>query len=384
MTPIDLGFLVLSVLFCAAFFLLGAVSGRFHRDEIFRSVTPGLLPAPGQESAVERVGPGREYSGEVAVAFSPPRGLHPGLIGTVVDGEAEMRDVMATFVDLAIRGHLRIKAIDGAARPARRGKPAKAGRDWELTLVAPKPADKLEHFEVSLLQSMFGAQLIAPKTARMSAWIGNDSGHVLALRREFYRQTVENGWYPRDPSAAGKGPLPALVVGAGVVWSGLMLVSSLGWVTLLSTALVMGGAAFAYRKLGRRVPRTAAGTAVQIQALGFKKYLATAEADQIRTQEQLGVFERYLPYALVFGVADHWAKVFGDVVTRDSAMLDAGVDALMWIDLGTHALDGLALAFEAGELVGGVLEIADGVGGVAEAVGGLVEGVGDFLSILDV
>ena len=56
----------------------------------------------------------------------------------------------------------------------------------------------------------------------------------------------------------------------------------------------------------------------------------------------------------------------------------------MWIDLGTHALDGLALAFEAGELVGGVLEIADGVGGVAEAVGGLVEGVGDFLSILDV
>ena len=41
MTPIDLGFLVLSVLFCAAFFLLGAVSGRFHRDEIFAGATPG-------------------------------------------------------------------------------------------------------------------------------------------------------------------------------------------------------------------------------------------------------------------------------------------------------------------------------------------------------
>ena len=40
MSPIDLGFLVLSVLFCAAFLLLGALSRRFHRDEIFRGVTP--------------------------------------------------------------------------------------------------------------------------------------------------------------------------------------------------------------------------------------------------------------------------------------------------------------------------------------------------------
>ena len=384
MSPIDLGFLVLSVLFCGAFLLLGALSRRFHRDEIFRGVTPGLLPAAGQEVAVAKVGPGREYSGAVAVAFAPPRGLHPGLIGTIVDGEAEMRDVMATFVDLAIRGHLRIKAIDRAPSPARFGRPGKPGRDWELTLVDPKPADTLEHFEVSLLQSMFGAQLIAPKTARMSAWIANDPGDLLALRKEFYRQTVENGWYPRDPSPKGKGPLPALVVGAGVVWSGLMLIASFGWVTLLSTALVMAGAVLVSRTLSARVPRTAAGTAVQIQALGFKKYLATAEADQIRTQEQVGVFERYLPYALVFGVADHWAKVFGDVVARDSALLEAGVDALAWIDLGAHALDGLSLAFEAGELVGGVLELADGAGDVAEAVGGLVEGVGDFLSIFDI
>lgn len=83
-------------------------------------------------------------------------------------------------------------------------------------------------------------------------------------------------------------------------------------------------------------------------------------------------------------MADHWAKVFGDVVARDNALFEAGVDALAWIDLGAHALDGLALAFEAGELVGGVIELADGVGDIAESVGGLVEGVGDFLSILDI
>ena len=77
-----------------------------------------------------------------------------------------------------------------------------------------------------------------------------------------------------------------------------------------------------------------------------------------------------------------WLRAKDDPEVR--ALLEAGVDALAWIDLGAHALDGLSLAFEAGELVGGVLELADGAGDVAEAVGGLVEGVGDFLSILDV
>ena len=44
---------------------------------------------------------GSEYSGEVAVAFNPPKGVRPGLAGTVVDGKPETRDVIATIVDLA-------------------------------------------------------------------------------------------------------------------------------------------------------------------------------------------------------------------------------------------------------------------------------------------
>ena len=56
--------------------------------------------------------------------------------------------------------------------------------------------------------------------------------------------------------------------------------------------------------------RTAEGSAVLAQAKGFELYLRTAEADQIRFEESIDVFSRYLPYAIVFGVADRWSAIF--------------------------------------------------------------------------
>ena len=68
--------------------------------------------------------------------------------------------------------------------------------------------------------------------------------------------------------------------------------------------LVLAPLAF---KAGRR---TAEGSAVLSQAKGFELYLRTAEADQIKFEEGIDVFSRYLPWATIFGVADRWAKIF--------------------------------------------------------------------------
>ena len=60
--------------------------------------------------------------------------------------------------------------------------------------------------------------------------------------------------------------------------------------------------------------------------MGFKQYLETAEADQIRFEEASAVFSRYLPYAIVFGVADRWARTFQKVAEAATA---AGQPLLM-------------------------------------------------------
>ena len=64
----------------------------------------------------------------------------------------------------------------------------------------------------------------------------------------------------------------------------------------------------------RRGQRTADGRAVCDQVEGFKTYLATAEADQLRFEEGEDIFSRYLPWAIAFELADRWAKICGDLV----------------------------------------------------------------------
>ena len=67
------------------------------------------------------------------------------------------------------------------------------------------------------------------------------------------------------------------------------------------------------RKL-KRGQRTAEGRAVCDQVEGFRTYLATAEADQLKFEEGEDIFSKYLPWAIIFELADRWAKICGDLM----------------------------------------------------------------------
>ncbi len=84
---------------------------RRGRDREYLGLTPGLAPAPGQEAAI---GPRRRAA--ISVQFTPPPDVRPGQLGTLVDEHADVRDVTATIVDLAVRGYLRDRAGRRAGR----------------------------------------------------------------------------------------------------------------------------------------------------------------------------------------------------------------------------------------------------------------------------
>ena len=143
----------------------------------------------------------------------------------------------------------------------------------------------------------------------------------------------------------------------------------------------------------------------------FRSYLQTAEADQFKFEEAAGIFSRYLPYAMVFGVAQHWAKVFGDVALKAKAAGWSGQDLtpdLTWFATpgGTFDLTdvlffdsldgdldlfgmGDALAGLGGAAVDGLGAMATGLGdaatglGEASGLGDFASGVGDFMGSLD-
>ena len=64
---------------------------------------------------------------------------------------------------------------------------------------------------------------------------------------------------------------------------------------------------------GVRRQRSARGRALYEQSRGFELYLSTAKAHQLRFEEGEDIFSRYLPYAIVYGVAERWAEIFAQL-----------------------------------------------------------------------
>lgn len=291
------------------------------RDERYADLTPGLTPGLGQEgTAVVRGG----RRGPVAVQFTPPQGVPPGLAGTVLDEAADVVDVTATLIDLAVRGHLTLTQTQDA------GLLRKA--DWALTWTRSTDRAELEPFEQHLLDGVFAQGT----PTQLSALKNSFAPTLKRVQQLMYDATVSRGWFRRDPSRQRGGWL-AMGIAVGVLGllgafflsamvSGLSVAGlPVGGPVLLGGGSVIAGVLMAV--LGARMPaRTATGSAVLAQIEGFRQYLATAEASQIRWEEAQEIFSRFLPYAMVFGLAKRWAAVFEEVAAAATA---AGHTVLM-------------------------------------------------------
>ena len=56
--------------------------------------------------------------------------------------------------------------------------------------------------------------------------------------------------------------------------------------------------------------RTAAGTAAVRHVRGFRRFIDDAADERAQFAERANLFYEYLPYAIVFGLADKWAHAF--------------------------------------------------------------------------
>ena len=264
---------------------------RWSRDEVYLGLTPGVRPAPGQETAV---GLARSADADVAVAFTPPKDAHVGEVGVLLDTRADNVDVTASILDLAARGHFQI--VEGGKK------------SWKFVRRATNdprtPAE--EHIVSTLFRK--GNEVTTSE-------LRHKKYHALlpgARERLEERVIKELGWFKGSPrSAQILAMLTALMLILGGVFLGLVLGFAFG-LGLVGLAPILTGVVLLplSLKAGRR---TAEGSAVLAQARGFELYLRTAEADQIRFEEGIDVFSRYLPWATIFGVADRWAGVFAQL-----------------------------------------------------------------------
>ena len=277
---------------------VACLAWRTGRDRRFAGSPVDVAYATdGQEEAVPpSFGPfGAE---ETPVEFVPPDGLRPGQVGTLVDESANTLDVTATIVDLAVRGYLR---IDEIPKKGWLGKP-----DWTLTRL--EAGDDLRHYERALLDGLFqdGSEV------KLSSLRNTFVTRLKRVQDALYDDAVEQGWFLSRPDRVRTlwrvVGVVALVLALGL----LVLLAAFTHAALVAVPLVVG--ALVLLAAARRMPRrTAKGTGVLRRAAGFRRFILESEKDRARFAEQQHLFSEYLPYAIVFGATDKWARAFAGI-----------------------------------------------------------------------
>ena len=309
------------------------------RDQRYADLAPGTVPYPGQEVRIVPNDPDIT----IPVAFSPPP-IPVAEAGLLIDGQVDSRETAATIIDLAVRGALTVQSY---------------GRDdFQVTLVDPNGATAPH--EMVLLTNLFDGE--PPGAVRDLSAPGSLASAHEQMRDSVRNQVAARGWFRKVPSAAA-----TRSIGFGVIVIGIFASFAVGfWLLLLLLPLlpIVITLAVIRRKL-RRGQRTAEGRAVCDQIEGFRTYLATAEADQLKFEEGEDIFSKYLPWAIIFELADRWAKICGDLV----AMGRLPNETPYWY-VGNYQMAAFNTAFLTSSLTSAATPVASSSGAGGTGFGG--------------
>ncbi|WP_433476676.1 DUF2207 domain-containing protein [Spirillospora sp. CA-142024] len=252
--------------------------------------------------------------------FEPPNGVRPGQIGTLIDEQADVIDVTATIVDLAVRGYLLIEEEDRA----------RTGRlDWTLRRLNRPQADLLPYERILLDALLTAPDGSGREAVKLSELGGTFSTKLAQVRSAMYDDVVKQGWFARRPDTVRSrwtiaGILVTLLGIAGTV----ALALTTEW-ALAGLALIIAGAALAYG--GQYMPaKTARGATVLAHTIGFRAFLERGvipDGDETAARQRIALFSRFLPYAVVFDAVPKWAETVKDAGERAE-----GADNLYWYE----------------------------------------------------
>jgi uncharacterized membrane protein len=243
--------------------------------------------------------------GSIYVRYEPPADMSPAEAGTLIDDRPDLRDITATLIDMAVRGFV---VIEETKQEQLFG--LLSSRDYELTLLHPEQWPQLKAHERALLQAL-SVHSHNDRVA-MSDLQNQFYKHLPQIRKHLGRTLTENGYYSRHPDIVratwiiGGGVLSALIVAAGVALYDRMGMSP-------AAVFIAGVLTFViFAVFGWLMPRrTAAGARMHEWLRGFEEFLSRVEKDRLeRMPQSPAMFEKYLPYAMAFGVEKNWAGAF--------------------------------------------------------------------------
>jgi hypothetical protein len=251
--------------------------------------------------------------GSIDVRYEPVEGLSPAESGTLVDNRADMQDITATLVDLAVRGFVRIEEVIESHLLG-----LSKSTDYIIHILRERSQwTGLKRHEERYLSALSTAAPINSSAVKVSELRNKFYSSLPTIRSAIYDSLVSSGYYKERPDKVqgkwfGLAVLSAFIgIGLGVLGTKMM------WVTISPWAFIAAGVVgmlilFLFAQI--MPARTTAGARARDATLGFKEFLSRVEEERYKKMiTSPEMFERFLPYAMAFGVADKWARAFEDM-----------------------------------------------------------------------
>lgn len=244
-----------------------------------------------------KVGPVPEYLSE------PPSDLRPAIVGTLLDEQADMRDVMSTLIDLAHRGYL---VIEEDQRPGLLG----IGRTMEFTFKrTDKSFDDLRKYEKRLVNGIFGNRM-----ERSLESLRNKFYTVIPkVQEDLYQELVNEALFDRKPNTTramwSSLGVVLLVLAGGVFFFGVSALEGFSS-TLILLPFALGLTGIAALIAAQFMPaKTRRGAEEAAKWKAFQEYLRNIEKYG-DVEGAVSRFDEFLPYAVAFGIDRTWMSKF--------------------------------------------------------------------------
>lgn len=234
----------------------------------------------------------------------PPSNLPPGLVGTLIDESADVRDVIATVVDMGRKGNLTIQETKEQGFLT-------SSQDFQYKRVGNKVDYR---FEEMLMDSMFGGG----NDVSLSGLKNTFYSKLPPIYDEMYKSLVALKYFPENPKtvrsrniAAGFGlmVLGAILFGIGITVG--LVFTTIGFLPGIAVGLI--GLAWVITA-GAMPRRTDFGAEETAKWRAFGNYLSQIQK-YTDVQAAADKFQQYLPYAVALGIEQQLIHQFNNVPT---------------------------------------------------------------------
>lgn len=262
---------------------------------------------------------GRDPKGKGVIIpqYDVPDNLTPLEVSCLIRDGFNNKNISAEIIYLATQGFIKVRQIEDKIL----GLIPK--KDYEFTLLKEEGLLSNE-FDRKIVRAIFGESGEVGGVAKLSDLNNTFYKYLKDIYNSVIDGVLAKKYYKNFPKLSCK---EGLIVGFSFallfVIGGISLNienSVNGMVKLLVLGSSLLGALIIWFVFNRLMPaKTKRGVEIKEYLLGLKKYLEVAEKDRIEfhnaPEKKPEIFEKLLPYAMVFSVEEDWAREFEGIYT---------------------------------------------------------------------